>query len=58
MIGPALMWLNRWAGGKVGHHISFIKDMKECWWPMIITIVLCNIYLLIVILCGSLTMSR
>jgi hypothetical protein len=32
--------------------------MKACWGPMIISIVLCNVYLLVVTFARPLTMSR
>ena len=32
---------------KAGYHISFLGYMKACWWPMMITITICMVYLLI-----------
>ncbi len=32
---------------KAGYHISFLGYMKACWWPMMITVTICMVYLLI-----------
>jgi Na+/H+ antiporter NhaD/arsenite permease-like protein len=32
---------------QAGYHISFVEYMKACWWPMMITVTICMIYLLI-----------
>ena len=58
MIGASANVVTVGLAEKAGYHISFVKYMKECWWPMIITIVLCNIYLLVVNFVRPLTMSR
>jgi len=31
---------------KAGYKISFVEYMKACWWPMMITVTICMIYLL------------
>ncbi|WP_041286495.1 SLC13 family permease [Desulfomonile tiedjei] len=32
---------------KAGFRISFVEYMKMCWWPMMITVTMCMVYLLI-----------
>ena len=58
MIGASANVVTVGLAEKSGYHISFMSYMKECWWPMIITIVLCNIFLLIATFVRPLTMSR
>jgi Na+/H+ antiporter NhaD/arsenite permease-like protein len=58
MIGASANVVTVGLAEKAGYHISFVQYMKACWWPMIITIVLCNAYLLMVSFVRPLTMSR
>ena len=58
MIGASANVVTVGLAEKAGYHISFVQYMKACWWPMIITIVLCNAYLLMVNFVRPLTMSR
>jgi Na+/H+ antiporter NhaD/arsenite permease-like protein len=58
MIGASANVVTVGLAEKAGYHISFMQYMKACWWPMIITIVLCNVYLLVVNFVRPLTMSR
>jgi Na+/H+ antiporter NhaD/arsenite permease-like protein len=58
MIGASANVVTVGLAEKAGYHISFVQYMKACWWPMIITIVLCNVYLLAVNFVRPLTMSR
>jgi Na+/H+ antiporter NhaD/arsenite permease-like protein len=58
MIGASANVVTVGLAEKAGYHISFVQYMKACWWPMIITIVLCNVYLLVVTFVRPLTMSR
>ena len=58
MIGASANVVTVGLAEKAGYHISFVQYMKACWWPMIITIVLCNVYLLMVNFVRPLTMSR
>jgi Na+/H+ antiporter NhaD/arsenite permease-like protein len=58
MIGASANVVTVGLAEKSGYHVSFISYMKECWWPMIITIVLCNVFLLIATFVRPLTMSR
>ncbi len=58
MIGASANVVTVGLAEKAGYHISFVQYMKACWWPMIITIVLCNVYLLVVNFVRPLTMSR
>jgi Na+/H+ antiporter NhaD/arsenite permease-like protein len=58
MIGASANVVTVGLAEKAGYHISFVQYLKVCWWPMIITIVLCNVYLLLVTFVRPLTMSR
>jgi len=58
MIGASANVVTVGLAEKAGYHISFMQYMKACWWPMIITIVLCNVYLLLFTFVRPLAMSR
>jgi Na+/H+ antiporter NhaD/arsenite permease-like protein len=58
MIGASANVVTVGLAEKAGYHISFVQYIKACWWPMIISIVLCNAYLLMVNFVRPLTMSR
>ncbi len=47
MIGASANVVTVGMAEKAGFKISFLEYMKMCWWPMIITVTMCMIYLLI-----------
>jgi Na+/H+ antiporter NhaD/arsenite permease-like protein len=47
MIGASANVVTVGLAEKAGCHISFLAYMKACWWPMMITVTICMIYLLI-----------
>jgi len=47
MIGASANVVTVGLAEKAGYPISFMYYMRACWWPMIITVTLCMIYLLI-----------
>ncbi|MFZ0051576.1 MAG: ArsB/NhaD family transporter [Desulfobaccales bacterium] len=47
MIGASANVVTVGLAEQAGYHISFVEYMKACWWPMMITITICMIYLLI-----------
>ena len=47
MIGASANVVTVGMAEKAGYKISFVEYMKMCWWPMIITVTMCMIYLLI-----------
>jgi Na+/H+ antiporter NhaD/arsenite permease-like protein len=46
MIGASANVVTVGMAEKAGFKISFLEYMKMCWWPMIISVTLCTIYLL------------
>jgi Na+/H+ antiporter NhaD/arsenite permease-like protein len=47
MIGASANVVTVGMAEKAGYKISFVEYMKMCWWPMMITVTMCMIYLLI-----------
>jgi Na+/H+ antiporter NhaD/arsenite permease-like protein len=47
MIGASANVVTVGLAEKAGYHISFLDYMKACWWPMMITVTLCMVYLLL-----------
>ena len=47
MIGASANVVTVGLAEKAGYHISFLEYMKACWWPMMITVTICMVYLLI-----------
>ena len=47
MIGASANVVTTGMAEKAGYHISFLEYMKICWWPMIIIVSMCTVYLLI-----------
>jgi Na+/H+ antiporter NhaD/arsenite permease-like protein len=47
MIGASANVVTVGLAEKAGYHISFMAYMKACWWPMMITVTICMVYLLI-----------
>jgi Na+/H+ antiporter NhaD/arsenite permease-like protein len=47
MIGASANVVTVGLAEKAGYHISFLHYMRECWWPMIITVTISMVYLLI-----------
>jgi Na+/H+ antiporter NhaD/arsenite permease-like protein len=47
MIGASANVVTVGLAEKAGYHISFVEYMKACWWPMMITVTICMVYLLI-----------
>jgi Na+/H+ antiporter NhaD/arsenite permease-like protein len=47
MIGASANVVTVGLAEKAGYHISFVDYMKACWWPMMITVTICMVYLLI-----------
>jgi Na+/H+ antiporter NhaD/arsenite permease-like protein len=47
MIGASANVVTVGLAEKAGYHISFLHYMKECWWPMMITVTISMVYLLI-----------
>ncbi len=47
MIGASANVVTVGLAEKAGYKISFVDYMKACWWPMMITVTICMIYLLI-----------
>ncbi len=47
MIGATANVVTVGLAEKAGYHISFVDYMKACWWPMMITVTICMVYLLI-----------
>ena len=47
MIGASANVVTVGLADKAGYHISFLEYMKACWWPMMITVTICMVYLLI-----------
>ncbi|MCL4503275.1 MAG: ArsB/NhaD family transporter [Deltaproteobacteria bacterium] len=47
MIGASANVVTVGLAEKAGYKISFVEYMKACWWPMMITVTICMIYLLI-----------
>ena len=47
MIGASANVVTVGLAEKAGYHISFMHYMKECWWPMMITVTIAMVYLLI-----------
>ena len=58
MIGASANVVTVGLAEKAGYHITFLGYIKACFVPMLITVALCNIYLLIVTFVRPLTMSR
>jgi Na+/H+ antiporter NhaD/arsenite permease-like protein len=47
MIGASANVVTVGMAEKAGYPISFMEYMKMCWWPMIIIVTICMVYLLI-----------
>ena len=47
MIGASANVVTVGLAEKAGYHISFLDYMRACWWPMMITVTICMVYLLI-----------
>jgi len=47
MIGASANVVTVGLAEKAGYKISFVDYMKACWWPMMITVSICMVYLLI-----------
>lgn len=47
MIGASANVVTVGMAEKAGFKISFVEYMKMCWWPMMITVTMCMVYLLI-----------
>jgi Na+/H+ antiporter NhaD/arsenite permease-like protein len=47
MIGASANVVTVGLAEKAGYRISFLDYMKACWWPMMITVTICMVYLLI-----------
>lgn len=47
MIGASANVVTVGLAEKAGYHVSFLSYMKECWWPMMLTVTLCMVYLLL-----------
>jgi Na+/H+ antiporter NhaD/arsenite permease-like protein len=47
MIGASANVVTVGLAEKAGYHISFVEYMKACWWPMMITVTICMVYLLV-----------
>ncbi len=47
MIGASANVVTVGMAEKAGYKISFVEYMKICWWPMMITVTMCMVYLLI-----------
>ncbi len=47
MIGASANVVTVGLAEKAGYKISFVEYMKMCWWPMMITVSICMVYLLI-----------
>jgi Na+/H+ antiporter NhaD/arsenite permease-like protein len=47
MVGASANMVAVGLAEQAGYRISFVEYMKACWWPMMITITICMIYLLI-----------
>ncbi len=58
MIGASANVVTVGLAEKAGYHISFIGYIKACFIPMLITVALCNAYLLLVTFVRPLAMSR
>jgi Na+/H+ antiporter NhaD/arsenite permease-like protein len=58
MIGASANVVTVGLAEKAGYHITFLGYIKACFVPMLITVALCNVYLLIVTFVRPLSMSR
>jgi Na+/H+ antiporter NhaD/arsenite permease-like protein len=47
MIGASANVVTVGLAEKAGYKISFMEYMKACWWPMMITVTICMVYLLV-----------
>jgi Na+/H+ antiporter NhaD/arsenite permease-like protein len=47
MIGASANVVTVGLAEKAGYHITFVAYMRACWWPMIITVTICMVYLLL-----------
>jgi Na+/H+ antiporter NhaD/arsenite permease-like protein len=47
MIGASANVVTVGMAEKAGFKISFVEYMKMCWWPMMITVAICMVYLLV-----------
>jgi Na+/H+ antiporter NhaD/arsenite permease-like protein len=47
MIGASANVVTVGLAEKAGYHISFLNYMKACWWPMMITVSICMVFLLV-----------
>ena len=58
MIGASANVVTVGLAEKAGYHITFLGYIKACFVPMLITVALCNVYLLVVTFVRPLAMSR
>jgi Na+/H+ antiporter NhaD/arsenite permease-like protein len=58
MIGASANVVTVGLAEKAGYHITFLGYIKACFIPMLITVALCNVYLLVVTFVRPLAMSR
>jgi Na+/H+ antiporter NhaD/arsenite permease-like protein len=47
MIGASANVVTVGLAEKAGYKVSFVEYMRMCWWPMMITVTICMVYLLI-----------
>ncbi len=47
MIGASANVVTVGMAEKAGYHIGFVEYMRRCWWPMLITVAICMVYLLL-----------
>jgi Na+/H+ antiporter NhaD/arsenite permease-like protein len=47
MIGASANVVTVGLAEKAGYKISFVEYMRACWWPMMITVTICMVYLLV-----------
>jgi Na+/H+ antiporter NhaD/arsenite permease-like protein len=47
MIGASANVVTVGMAEKAGYKISFVEYMKMCWWPMMIIVTICMVYLLV-----------
>jgi len=47
MIGASANVVTVGMAEKAGYHIGFVEYMRRCWWPMMVTVTICMVYLLV-----------
>uniref|UniRef100_A0A7C3Z6M8 Citrate transporter n=1 Tax=Desulfobacca acetoxidans TaxID=60893 RepID=A0A7C3Z6M8_9BACT len=47
MIGASANVVTVGMAEKAGYHIGFVEYLRRCWWPMMITVTICMVYLLL-----------